>query len=76
MTIQTDPERLAPSVARVLESFDPEDWSRRTGYLHRAGDDMQFQLRAGHDARRDEEYCFHDFGDRYGFSWLEKPNWS
>jgi hypothetical protein len=68
-------DRLHPNVSRVLESWTPADWRRRTGYL---ADDsnVRLQLRQGVEPITEQECEFYDFARRYGQSWLVKPDWS
>lgn len=67
--------RLHPAVLEVLESWDANDWRRRTGILHHEGDRWQYQLREGYAPEAPEELGFFDFAKEHGFSWLDKPNW-
>lgn len=68
-------ERLHPHVLRLLESWKPRDWERRTGYLY-YGKEIRFQLRKHHDPEIALEAEFHEYEKRYGQSWLFKPVWS
>lgn len=68
-------ERLHPHVLRILESWSPRDWERRTGYLY-FGREVRFQLRKGYEPELALECEFHDYAKRYGQSWLFKPEWS
>jgi hypothetical protein len=68
-------ERLHPNVLKILESWKPEDWRRRTGYLY-YGRELRFQLRKGEEATAAIECEFHDYEKRYGHYWLFKPQWN
>jgi hypothetical protein len=68
-------ERLHPNVYKILESWTPDDWSRRTGYLY-YGREVRFQLRKGEKPTAAIECEFHDYEKRYGHYWLFKPQWS
>jgi hypothetical protein len=67
-------ERLHPHVLRILESWSPRDWERRTGYLY-YGREIRFQLRKGFEPEIALEAEFHDYMKRYGQQWLFKPEW-
>lgn len=67
--------RLDPSVATALESWTSADWRRRTGYVRREGDVLWMQLRDGELGEREHEVEHWEFGRRFGFAWLDKPNW-
>lgn len=68
-------QRLHPNVLKILESWKPEDWRRRTGYLY-YGREVRFQLRKGEQARAAIECEFHEYEKRYGHYWLFKPQWN
>jgi len=68
-------DRANPVILDELESWSAEDWRRRTGYL-RCGMDLCLQLREGVSPACESELDFWEFGGRFGFSWLEKPDWS
>jgi hypothetical protein len=68
-------ERLHPNVLKILESWKPEDWERRTGYLY-YGREVRFQLRKGEEPRAAIECEFHEYEKRYGQYWLFKPQWN
>lgn len=69
--------RFHPDVKRALRSWSEADWKRRTGYVRRDGESLWIQLRAGESADPDAagELEHHEFARRFGFSWLDKPNW-
>jgi hypothetical protein len=67
--------RLSPEVMAELERWRPGDWQRRTGYLGRGPEGLLFQLREGESPSRPDELGYYLFGDRFGFSWLDKPRW-
>ncbi len=67
--------RLTPAVMQELESWDLDAWRRRTGYLGRHDERLLFQLREGEHPTDDRELGHYLFGDRFGFSWLNKPRW-
>lgn len=67
--------RLSPEIMAELESWDMGAWRRRTGYVGRADGRLVFQLREGVPASGDNELGYYLFGDRFGFSWLSKPQW-
>lgn len=67
--------RLHPEVARELASWSVADWRRRTGYVRRDGETIWVQLRAGETPLTAQELEHFEFARRFGFSWLEKPNW-
>ena len=68
-------ERMHPNVHEALESWTGADWRRRTGYVRREGDELWIQLREGVQPRNSRELDYWGFGQKYGFSWLDKPNW-
>ncbi len=68
-------ERLHPHVLKILESWSPRDWSRRTGYLY-FGRELRFQLRKHVDSESAVEAEHYEYGKRYGQDWLFKPVWS
>lgn len=68
-------ERLHPNVLKILESWKPEDWQRRTGYLY-YGREVRFQLRKGELPSAAIECEFHEYESRYGHYWLFKPQWN
>ena len=68
--------RMHPTVHEALESWTTEDWRRRTGYVRREGDTLWIQLRKEHTPRHEHELDHWDYGRRFDFSWLNKPNWS
>lgn len=68
-------ERLHPNVLKILESWKPDDWRRRTGYLY-YGREVRFQLRKGEEPSGPIECEFHDYEKRYGHYWLFKPQWN
>ena len=70
-----NPRRLHPAVHDALESWQDADWKRRTGYLRRADEAMWIQLREGETPSAPGELEHFDFARRFGFAWLEKPNW-
>ena len=82
-----NPRRLHPSVEALMESWSEANWRRRTGYVRRqaslggdvAGKETEetiwVQLREGHETKHALEVEHWDFGRRFGFSWLAKPNW-
>ncbi len=74
-TVIWNHERLHPNVYKILESWKPDDWRRRTGYLY-YGREVRFQLRKGEKASAAIESEFHEFEKRYGHYWLFKPQWS
>lgn len=74
-TLVWNHNRLHPNVYKILESWQPEDWRRRTGYLY-YGRELRFQLRKGEKPAASIECEFHDFEKRYGHYWLFKPDWS
>lgn len=67
--------RLHPVVHAALESWTPDDWRRRTGYVRREGEIVWIQLRQGHAPEHERELDHWDFGRKHGFSWLDKPYW-
>jgi len=67
-------DRLHPNVLKILESWSPQDWERRTGYLY-YGREIRFQLRKGFDPTVGLEAEFHDYEKKYGHYWLFKPVW-
>ncbi|HEY0913948.1 MAG TPA: hypothetical protein VGE22_03665 [Solimonas sp.] len=67
--------RLTPAVMQELESWDLNAWRRRTGYLGRHDGSLLFQLREGEQPADGRELGHYLFGDRFGFSWLNKPRW-
>jgi hypothetical protein len=67
--------RLSPAVMQELESWDFDAWRRRTGYLGRSDGRLAFQLREGEGVQDEREVGHYLFGDRFGFSWLNKPRW-
>jgi hypothetical protein len=73
-------KRVSPTVWAELEAWTPEDWRRRSGYVRSTraggGDGLIIQLREGIEADQPNELEFHEFAGRFGFSWLEKPDWS
>lgn len=68
-------ERLHPNVLKILESWKPDDWRRRTGYLY-YGREVRFQLRKGEEPNGAIECEFHEYEKRYGHYWLFKPQWN
>lgn len=67
-------DRLHPNVLKILESWSPEEWAQRTGYLY-YGRELRFQVRRGKTPKGQIEADFHDYAKRYGHSWLFKPEW-
>lgn len=45
----------------LLESWSPEDWSRRTGFIAYDASGMAFQLRQHANALHEAEYHFYEF---------------
>ena len=70
-----NPRRLHPDVQRAMESWSVADWKRRTGYLRREDERIWIQLRTGETPTGGDELEHFDFARRFGFSWLDKPNW-
>lgn len=70
-----NPQRLHPKVNEALESWSREDWTRRTGYVQREGEEILVQLRQGESPREETEIEHFEFARRFGFSWLDKPYW-
>jgi hypothetical protein len=68
-------ERYRPGILSRLEGWTSDDWRRRTGYLG-ADTGLVHQLREGVRAEAQDELGYFEFGARFGFSWLEKPDWS
>ncbi|MCA9685271.1 MAG: hypothetical protein KC457_24035 [Myxococcales bacterium] len=70
-----NPRRCHPVVDAAFASWSADDWTRRTGYLHRDGETLWLQLRQGRSPRTPQELDHWDFGRIHGFSWLDKPVW-
>jgi hypothetical protein len=68
-------DRANPRVVSRLESWGIEEWRRRTGYLVDGASPLH-QLREGAEPRGADELAFFEFAGRFGFSWLEKPDWT
>lgn len=67
--------RLSPLVLAALESWTPEDWARRTGYVKRNGESIAIQLRESATPVADGEQKFFAYAEANGMAWLEKPRW-
>lgn len=70
-----NPKRYHPNVRAILESWKPEDWKRRTGYLH-SGKVFRVQLRKNQQPTVPFEVEFFDYARKYGHNWLFKPEWN
>lgn len=73
--IRNAESRLSAQVITALESWTPEDWQRRTGYLSRKGEALTPQLRESCTAAHAGERHFYDYCAAHGMAWLEKPRW-
>ena len=67
--------RASARCLETLESWGEDEWCRRTGYLGVDDGVTFYQLREGRAALNENELSFWGFGERFGFSWLEKPKW-
>lgn len=67
--------RLHPTVHRHLSGWSVEEWDRRTGYVQRNGEEIVTQLREGVEPQQANELGHFAYAERFGFSWLNKPNW-
>lgn len=67
--------RMSPAVLKLLESWTPTDWQRRTGFVN-LGTANRFQLRRNVTKQQPQELEHWDYAKQFGFSWLWKPNWS
>ncbi|PKL75125.1 MAG: hypothetical protein CVV27_17005, partial [Candidatus Melainabacteria bacterium HGW-Melainabacteria-1] len=72
--IQPASNRLAKAVRESLESWDMATWERRTGYMY-FGRRPYYQLREGCSPQSEEELTHFSFAEKFGFSWLNKPDW-
>ncbi len=69
-----DESRINPAVIRLLESWSPQDWRRRTGYVN-VGAATRIQLRRRVQKETPQELEHWDYAKQFGFSWLWKPYW-
>lgn len=84
--IRSGPSRMSAGILQTLESWTPDQWMRRTGYLSADSDSSWLQLREwiqpeqGHGpvnrVHRQREIGFHRFWERFGGSLHAKPKWS
>jgi len=74
--IQPGSQRVSQPVWQELESWESDQWSRRTGHLARQAAVLKFQLRPGESPQSDAEVEFFDFARDHGMTWFDKPNWS
>ncbi|MBF2052736.1 MAG: hypothetical protein IGS03_04635 [Candidatus Sericytochromatia bacterium] len=69
-------KRQAPGIKAELAQWTPQDWQRRTGYLRPSDTHLAIQLREGVPSLQAAEYSHYRYAERFGFSWLQKPDWS
>jgi hypothetical protein len=74
--LQPGPGRLAKDVQGELETWNGQDWGRRTGFLARREEGFVFQLRRGESVENANEIDHYAFCREWGMSWLDKPNWA
>lgn len=75
VTIKNSEARASSHVIEHLESWDSNDWIRKTGYLRLINNAFIFQLRQGVPAKNHTEMDFFDFCRAYSMSFADKPNW-
>lgn len=75
-TLTSGTERAHPTVLNELESWNKEEWTRRTGYLHATESEIHIQLRAGiRSSAGTFEVEFYEFRRRFGGEFTTKPVW-
>lgn len=75
-TLRSGIDRAHPKVLEELESWNHDDWSRRTGYLHATASQTFIQLRCEIDSMvGSSEVEFYEFWRLYGGSFTTKPIW-
>lgn len=74
--IRNSRDRADPAVLLELDTWGHREWTRRTGYVRLMRDRLLIQLRENQHPESDSELPFFRFAERFGFSWLDKPNWA
>ncbi|GMU20326.1 MAG: hypothetical protein AMXMBFR13_04230 [Phycisphaerae bacterium] len=75
LVIEAPPHRLDPVLFGELESWNADQWRRRTGYARWVQGRWWFQLRPGIAVSTADELMFDQIGDANGSLWLDKPSW-
>lgn len=69
--------RMSEDIRNLLESWSPEDWARKTGFIAYDASGLAFQLRQHAKALHEAEYDFYEFQKVFETgSFLDKPKWS
>ncbi|MBF0538017.1 MAG: hypothetical protein HQL03_07165 [Nitrospirae bacterium] len=76
LLIQNKIERLNPDIVALFDSFDNNKWRRYTGYVAMINNNYHMQLRSNVLDCTTNEIEFWEFCKLYGYTWLNKPNWS
>ncbi|MBF0537239.1 MAG: hypothetical protein HQL03_03195 [Nitrospirae bacterium] len=74
--IHNSRERLNPATVALFNSFDNNKWRRYTGYIAMINGNYHMQLRSNVSDYTTNEIVFWEFCKLYGYTWLNKPNWS
>lgn len=59
-----------------MDRWDEADWEMRTGYVGVLEHRLVFQNRIGVQPVGPDNLDFYEFVSLFGFSWLNKPDWS
>lgn len=75
--IKPGDSRISSSVLNELERWTDSDWTRKTGYLNKSDNGLEYQLRRDNRvSAKNNEIEYYEFTRTYGCSLLDKPRWS
>ncbi len=76
LCISPGASRLDPRVDELLESWSDNEWTRCTGAVAQRLGSWFVQLREDCAPMTSHEVEHFEFARRFGFCWLDKPDWS